>query len=183
MQQINTLCSILYVRSVVSCFHRLSILACNTSLHLTLATNGWISTRTTDRTRYAQRRKCMQTMELLWIIYRVSLSVHLFSFRLFFSLSLVPLLLYNSYYVIGNHKQLLSTFLYFHFYDPGMSYTHTLALSPSFSCREIELLPFIHSFCCVLYLRVLSVELRHRSPFVRFIVCVVSLENIVFEIW
>lgn len=33
------------------------------------------------------------------------------------------LLLHNSYYVIRNHKQLLSTFLYFYFYDPGVSCT------------------------------------------------------------
>lgn len=106
----------------------------------------------------------------LFTVYRCQYTFSRFAF--FFSPSLVPLLLYNSYYVIGNHKQLLSTFLYFHFYDPGMSYTHTLALSPSFSCREIELLSFIHSFI-LLRLVPSGFVCRTSTPFtVRSVHCV-----------
>lgn len=150
IQQIN-IHSVPFSMFVRSCFVSIdfSILASNTSHHLTLATvgtwkrknfyrnNGPYTIRTTVKV-YANNGTPVNYLPC------IAVSTP-FLVLPFLSLSLVPLLLYNSYYVIGNHKQLLSTFLYFHFYDPGMSYTHsTHSRSLTITRTQRDRTPFIH---------------------------------------
>lgn len=88
--------------------------------------------------------KQWNSCELFTVHRRQYTSSH-FVLSFLFSFSL---LLYNSYYVIRNHKQLLSTFLYFHFYDPDVLCT----LSCTHPRREIgrklerDAARFIYSF-------------------------------------
>lgn len=85
-------------------------------------------------------------------IYRVWVAVSTGTpFLRFISLSLLLSISFTFFYyiihimyVIRNHKQLLSTFLYFYFYDPGMSYTHFCSLSHPDTHTDAT--PFIYSF-------------------------------------